>query len=66
VNCAAVDAVAEAEVAGGISIQVATIWQGKRTGNACSSDHYLRLSGDGGQMLKEQTAPTAARPTATA
>ena len=30
----------------------------------CSSDYYLRLSGDGGKMLKGQIALTATRPTA--
>jgi hypothetical protein len=29
----------------------------------CSSDYYLRLSGDGGKMLKGQIALTATRPT---
>ena len=29
----------------------------------CSSDYYLRLSGDGGRMLKGQIALTATRPT---
>ncbi|MFF4339697.1 discoidin domain-containing protein [Kitasatospora sp. NPDC001540] len=32
-------------------------------GTACSSDYYLRLTGDGGRMLKGQLAVTAARPT---
>jgi len=32
-------------------------------GTACSSDYYLRLTGDGGRMLKGQIALTAARPT---
>ncbi|RKE21213.1 discoidin domain-containing protein [Streptomyces sp. TLI_171] len=32
-------------------------------GTACSSDYYLRLTGDGGRMLKGQLALTAARPT---
>ncbi|WP_405014724.1 discoidin domain-containing protein [Kitasatospora sp. NBC_01539] len=32
-------------------------------GTACSSDYYLRLTGDGGRMLKGQTALTATRPT---
>jgi hypothetical protein len=32
-------------------------------GTACSSDYYLRLSGDGGRMLKGQIALTATRPT---
>ncbi|HEX4829868.1 MAG TPA: hypothetical protein VH478_02075 [Trebonia sp.] len=33
-------------------------------GTACSSDYYLRLTGDGGRMLKGQIALTATRPTA--
>ena len=32
-------------------------------GTACSSDYYLRLTGDGGRMLKKQIALTATRPT---
>jgi hypothetical protein len=32
-------------------------------GTACSSDYYLRLTGDGGRMLKRQIALTATRPT---
>jgi hypothetical protein len=32
-------------------------------GTACSSDYYLRLTGDGGRMLKGQLAITATRPT---
>ncbi|SEM56164.1 discoidin domain-containing protein [Streptacidiphilus jiangxiensis] len=32
-------------------------------GTACSSDYYLRLTADGGKMLKGQTALTATRPT---
>jgi hypothetical protein len=32
-------------------------------GTACSSDYYLRLTGDGGRMLKGQLAVTATRPT---
>jgi hypothetical protein len=32
-------------------------------GTACSSDYYLRLTGDGGRMLKKQLALTATRPT---
>jgi hypothetical protein len=32
-------------------------------GTACSSDYYLRLTGDGGRMLKQQIALTATRPT---
>jgi hypothetical protein len=34
-------------------------------GTACSSDYYLRLTGDGGRMLKKQIALTATRPTPT-
>jgi hypothetical protein len=32
-------------------------------GTACSSDYYLRLTSDGGRMLKGQIALTATRPT---
>ncbi len=32
-------------------------------GTVCSSDYYLRLTGDGGRMLKGQLALTATRPT---
>jgi hypothetical protein len=32
-------------------------------GTACSSDYYLRLTADGGRMLKGQLALTATRPT---
>jgi len=32
-------------------------------GTACSSDYYLRLTGDGGKMLKGQIALTNVRPT---
>ncbi|WP_127357325.1 lectin [Actinacidiphila soli] len=32
-------------------------------GTACSSDYYLRLTGDGGKILKGQIALTATRPT---
>jgi chitodextrinase len=32
-------------------------------GTACSSDYYLRLTNDGGRMLKGQLALTATRPT---
>ncbi len=32
-------------------------------GTACSSDYYLRLTGDGGRMRKGQIALTAVRPT---
>lgn len=32
-------------------------------GTACSSDYYLRLTGDGGRMLKGELALTATRPT---
>ncbi|HEY1163633.1 MAG TPA: lectin [Chitinophaga sp.] len=34
-------------------------------GVACSADYYLRLTGDGGRMLKGQIGLTATRPTAT-
>ncbi|MDP9077827.1 MAG: lectin [Bacteroidota bacterium] len=32
-------------------------------GTACSADYYLRLTGDGGKMLKGQISLTATRPT---
>ncbi|HEV2345224.1 MAG TPA: discoidin domain-containing protein [Actinocrinis sp.] len=32
-------------------------------GTACSADYYLRLTGDGGKMLKGQIALTSTRPT---
>src|SRR5258706_11572129 len=32
-------------------------------GTACSSDYYLRITADGGKMLKGQIALTATRPT---
>jgi hypothetical protein len=32
-------------------------------GTACASDYYLRLTGDGGRMLKKQIGLTATRPT---
>jgi len=32
-------------------------------GTPCSSDYYLRLTADGGRMLKHQIALTATRPT---
>jgi hypothetical protein len=32
-------------------------------GTACSADYYLRITGDGGKMLKGQIALTAVRPT---
>jgi len=35
-------------------------------GTQCSADYYLRLTGDGGRMLKGQIPLTAARPTAPA
>lgn len=34
-------------------------------GTACSADYYLRLTGDGGRMLKGQLPVTAIRPTPT-
>jgi hypothetical protein len=34
-------------------------------GTSCSSDYYLRLTGDGGKMLKGQIALTPTRPTPT-
>ncbi len=35
-------------------------------GTWCSSDYYLRLTADGGRMLKKQIALTATRPTSPA
>ncbi|HWG24282.1 MAG TPA: lectin, partial [Actinospica sp.] len=32
-------------------------------GTACSADYYMRLTGDGGKMLKGQIALTSTRPT---
>ncbi|WP_328913188.1 MULTISPECIES: xylosidase [unclassified Streptomyces] len=39
------------------------LWALDEDGTACSSDYYLRLTGDGGRMLKGQIALTATRPT---
>jgi hypothetical protein len=39
------------------------LWALDEDGTACSSDYYLRLTGDGGKMLKGQIALTATRPT---
>ncbi|GGK20849.1 hypothetical protein GCM10011583_60970 [Streptomyces camponoticapitis] len=39
------------------------IWALDEDGTACSSDYYLRLTGDGGRMLKKQIGLTATRPT---
>jgi hypothetical protein len=39
------------------------LWALDEDGVACSSDYYLRLTGDGGRMLKGQIALTATRPT---
>ncbi|MEU5025086.1 glycoside hydrolase family 71/99-like protein [Streptomyces milbemycinicus] len=39
------------------------IWALDEDGTACSSDYYLRLTGDGGRMLKGQIALTPNRPT---
>ncbi|MER7794772.1 glycoside hydrolase family 71/99-like protein [Streptomyces sp. NPDC097640] len=41
------------------------IWALDEDGTACSSDYYLRLTGDGGRMLKGQIALTPNRPTPT-
>jgi hypothetical protein len=38
-------------------------WALDEDGTACSSDYYLRLTADGGKMLKGQIALTATRPT---
>ena len=40
-------------------------WALDEDGVACSADYYLRLTGDGGKMLKGQISLTATRPTAT-
>jgi hypothetical protein len=39
------------------------LWALDEDGTACSSDYYLRLTADGGRMLKGQIALTATRPT---
>ncbi|MFD8965510.1 glycoside hydrolase family 71/99-like protein [Streptomyces sp. NPDC059568] len=39
------------------------IWALDEDGTSCSSDYYLRLTGDGGRMLKGQIGLTATRPT---
>ncbi|KIF66526.1 xylosidase [Streptomyces sp. AcH 505] len=39
------------------------IWALDEDGTRCSSDYYLRLTNDGGRMLKGQIALTAVRPT---
>jgi hypothetical protein len=39
------------------------LWALDEDGTACSSDYYLRLTGDGGRMLKGQIGLTATRPT---
>jgi len=39
------------------------LWALDEDGTACSSDYYLRLTGDGGRMLKKQIALTPTRPT---
>jgi hypothetical protein len=41
------------------------LWALDEDGTACSSDYYLRLTGDGGRMLKKQIGLTATRPTPT-
>ncbi|MFJ2827884.1 glycoside hydrolase family 71/99-like protein [Streptomyces sp. NPDC087263] len=40
------------------------IWALDEDGTRCSADYYLRLTGDGGRMLKQQIGLTATRPTA--
>jgi hypothetical protein len=42
------------------------LWALDEDGTACSSDYYLRLTGDGGRMLKKQIALTPTRPTSPA
>ena len=39
------------------------LWALDEDGTACSSDYYLRLTADGGRMLKQQIALTPTRPT---
>jgi len=39
------------------------LWALDEDGTTCSSDYYLRLTADGGRMLKKQIALTATRPT---
>jgi hypothetical protein len=39
------------------------LWALDEDGTACSSDYYLRLTGDGGRMLKGQIPLTPVRPT---
>jgi hypothetical protein len=39
------------------------LWALDEDGTACSSDYYLRLTADGGRMLKGQLPLTATRPT---
>ncbi|WP_435855296.1 glycoside hydrolase family 71/99-like protein [Streptomyces malaysiensis] len=39
------------------------IWALDEDGTVCSSDYYLRLTGDGGRMLKKEIALTPNRPT---
>jgi hypothetical protein len=39
------------------------LWALDEDGTPCTSDYYLRLTGDGGRMLKRQIALTATRPT---
>ena len=41
------------------------LWALDEDGTPCSSDYYLRLTGDGGRMLKKQLALTPNRPTPT-
>ncbi|MFD4526169.1 glycoside hydrolase family 71/99-like protein [Streptomyces sp. NPDC058470] len=40
------------------------IWALDEDGTRCSADYYLRLTGDGGRMLKQEIGLTATRPTA--
>ena len=41
------------------------LWALDEDGTSCSSDYYLRLTNDGGRMLKQQIALTPTRPTPT-
>jgi hypothetical protein len=45
------------DAAGGLAVGL------NEDGTACSSDYYMRLTGDGGKMLKGTIALTATRPT---
>jgi hypothetical protein len=48
---------------GGMVPSGSGLWALDEDGTPCSSDYYLRLTADGGRMLKKQLALTATRPT---